>query len=99
MPYHDLSPSSSDEEHEPERGEGEVSNAAALAVQQQWQQERAAQLAEEARELLWGEESEEDGAPGGQDDACVVEICTWGFWCGPGMDCTWNELAYEEMPP
>ncbi|KAL4436605.1 hypothetical protein ABPG75_003744 [Micractinium tetrahymenae] len=68
--HHGLfSSSPSDDEHEQEGVDAEA-NAAALAAQQQWQQERAAQLAEVAAELLWGEESEgdEEGAPG-YDDA------------------------------
>lgn len=67
--YHGLSsPSSSDEGHEPERDGEEGPGAAALAAQQQWQRERAAQLAEVAEDLLWGEESErdEEDSPGGQ---------------------------------
>lgn len=69
--YHGLSsPSSSDEGHEPERDGEEGPGAAALAAQQQWQRERAAQLAEVAEDLLWGEESErdEEDSPG-YDDA------------------------------
>lgn len=64
-----LSPASLNGEPELEHDLGETErDAEALAAQRQWQQERAAQLAEATKELLWGEDSggDEEDAPGGR---------------------------------